>query len=216
MIGLHANQKKILEYLLEQRKGATLDEIAEHLGITKTAAREHILKIENLGLLTFEDIQGGVGRPRRHYLLSNNGHEIFPRQYSWLSNILLEYLAEDMGPESVSRMMEGLAARIADSMKARFENTKSTPALLAEITKALNELGYRASLKQSDLRKGAVIEATNCVYHNVAKSHPGLCRFDTQFIESASGGMNVQLEKCIARGDSVCKFCIRKSPSAKK
>lgn len=216
MIGLHANQKKILEYLLEHGQGATLDEISEHLGITKTAAREHVVKIENLGLLKYEDIQGNVGRPRRHYLLSNNGHEVFPRQYSWLSNILLEYLAEDMGHESVSRMMGSLAERIADSMKERFENKNSAPALLAEITKALNELGYRASLKQSDLRKGAVIEATNCVYHKVAKTHPGLCRFDTQFIESASGGMNVRLESCIARGDSVCKFCIRKSPPASK
>jgi predicted ArsR family transcriptional regulator len=211
MLGLHTNQKKILEYLLEHSKGATLDEIAEHLGITKTAAREHVVKIENLGLLTFEDIQGSVGRPRRHYLLSNNGHEIFPRQYSWLSNILLEYLAEDMGPESVSNMMESLAVRIAESMKVRFDNTRSTAALLVEITKALNELGYRASLKQSDLRKGAVIEATNCVYHKVAKTHPSLCRFDTSFIESASGGMRVRLENCIARGDSVCRFCIRKA-----
>lgn len=211
MIGLHANQKKILEFLLEKSKGATLEDIAEHIGITKTAAREHVIKIESLGLLIFEDIKGPVGRPRRHYMLSPEGHETFPRQYSWLSNILLEFLAEDMGPESTSDLMENLAARVAHSMKDRFNKAKSTAELLAEITKALNELGYRASLKQSDLRKGAVIEATNCVYHSIAKAHPSLCRFDTQFIEKASGGMSVRLESCIARGGEVCKFCIRKS-----
>ncbi|MFS4459256.1 helix-turn-helix transcriptional regulator [Bdellovibrio sp. HCB2-146] len=210
MIGLHANQKKILEYLLDHSSGATLDEIAKHLGITKTAAKEHVIKIENLGLLSYEDIKGGVGRPRRHYLLSSEGHEVFPRQYSWLSNVLLEFLAEDVGSASLSRMMESLAKRVSESMKARFEKRQSTADLLVEITKALNELGYRAQLKQSDLRKGAVIEATNCVYHSVAKAHPELCRFDTKFIESASGGMNVKLESCIARGGAVCRFCIRK------
>lgn len=211
MIGLHANQKKILEFLLEKPQGATLEEISAHLEITKTAAREHIIKIESLGLLSFTDIKGPVGRPRRHYLLSPEGHETFPRQYSWLSNILLEFLAQEMGPESTSEIMENLAARVAHSMKPRFDKTNSTAELLLEITKALNELGYRATLKQSDLRKGAVIEATNCVYHSIAKTHPSLCKFDTQFIENATGGLNVKLESCIARGGTVCKFCIRKT-----
>jgi predicted ArsR family transcriptional regulator len=80
--------------------------------------------------------------------------------------------------------------------------------VLEEITRALNELGYRASLKQSDVRKGAIIEATNCVYHSVAKRHPALCQFDVQFLQNASG-LKVKLETCIARGGSVCRFCLR-------
>lgn len=210
MQNLHANQKKILEFLLPQPEGAPLDEIAEHLGITKTAAKEHLIKVEGLGFLSFRDVRGSVGRPRRYYFLSQEGHEAFPRQYSWLSNIILEFLAEDVGAASVAKMMERLAVRVAESMKPRFEKTASTAELLSEIAKALNELGYRATLKQRDLRKGAVIEATNCVYHTVAKAHPELCKFDTKFIEKSSGGLNVKLESCIARGGSVCRFCIRK------
>ena len=210
MLGLHEKQKKILEYLLDHADGATLEQLAEFLGVTKTAAKEHILKVENLGLLTYRDVKGGVGRPKRYYLLSKEGHEAFPRQYAWLSNVILEFLAEDIGAASVARMMENLATRVADSMRARFQSANSTAELLATVTKTLNELGYRAKLTQSDLRKGAVIEATNCVYHTTAKSYPELCRFDTKFIESATGGMNVRLESCIARGGSVCRFCIKK------
>lgn len=210
MHGLHQNQIKLLEYLLDHPSGGTLDELASHLGITRTAAKEHLVKIESLGYLKFEDTRGLVGRPRRRYLLSHEGHEAFPRQYSWLSNVLLELLAQDLGPREVSKIMERLAHKVARSMQERFNNTKSTAARLAEVTKALNELGYRAFLKQSDLRKGAIIEATNCVYHSVAKAHPELCRFDTEFIESTSGGMDVKLESCIARGGAVCRFCIRK------
>ncbi|MEK2646886.1 helix-turn-helix transcriptional regulator [Bdellovibrio sp. BCCA] len=212
MQSLHTNQKKILEYLLTQPDGATLDEIADHLEITKTAAKEHLIKVDGLGFLSYRDVKGSVGRPRRYYLLSQEGHEAFPRQYSWLSNIILEFLAEDVGAASVAKMMERLAVRVAESMKPRFEKANSTAELLSEIAKALNELGYRATLKQRDLRKGAVIEATNCVYHTVAKAHPELCKFDTKFIEKSSGGLNVKLESCIARGGSVCRFCIRKNP----
>lgn len=210
MPGLHDKQKKILDFLLDRPEGATLDELALHLGITKTAAKEHVLKLESYGLLHFRDIKGGVGRPRRHYLLSPEGHEFFPRQYSWLSNSLLELLAVELGPEEVMRLMKKLAHRVTTSMAGKFESARNTAELLAKVTETLNELGYRANLKQSDLRKGAVIEATNCVYHSVAKAHPELCKFDTQIIENATGGMHVKLETCIARGGPVCRFCIRK------
>lgn len=209
MKGLHQNQRKILDYLLEHPTGATLDELSSHLEITKTAVKDHIIKIENLGYLSFADSKGSIGRPRRRYLLSQEGHDVFPKQYSWLSNVLLELLAQDLGKESVVQLMRNLADKVAKSMESKFKNTRSSVELLNQVTVTLNELGYRATLKQSDLRKGAVIEATNCVYHSVAREHPELCGFDVRFIENASG-MSVKLESCIARGGSVCRFCLRK------
>lgn len=209
MKGLHANQRKILDFLLEHQQGVTLEELASHLEITKTAVKDHLMKIENLGYLSFTDSKGFVGRPRRRYLLSQEGHDAFPKQYSWLSNVLLELLAQDLGKEGVAQLMKNLADKVAKSMESKFKNIKSTVELLNKVTMALNELGYRAALKQSDLRKGAIIEATNCVYHLVAKEHPELCGFDIRLIENASG-MNVKLESCIARGGSVCRFCLRK------
>lgn len=210
MNGLHKNQQQILSYLLEHKDGATLEELASHLGVTNTAAKEHILKVEHLGYLTYQDTKGLVGRPRRRYLLSQNGLDAFPKQYSWLSNLFLEHLSETNGPEVIADMMDALAVKIAHSMEPKFKSAKSSVELLKLITTTLNELGYRSTLRQSDLRKGAVIEATNCVYHSVAKKHPTLCRFDIKFIEQATGGMNVKLESCIARGGSMCRFCIKK------
>jgi predicted ArsR family transcriptional regulator len=199
-----------LDFLLGRAEGATLEELANHLGITKTAAKEHVIKVESLGYLTFIDVKGGVGRPKRRYLLSPEGQEAFPRQYSWLSNVMLELLAKEMGSRGVAELMNKLAGSVTSSMEARFKKATTSAELLEELTKALNELGYRAALKQSDLRKGAVIEATNCVYHSVAKRHPELCQFDVKFMENATG-MSVKLETCIAKGGAVCRFCIRKS-----
>jgi predicted ArsR family transcriptional regulator len=205
---LHQNQKKILEHLHETTDGATLDDLCAHLGVTRTAAKEHLLKLDHLGFITFKDTRGAVGRPKRVYFLSDSGHEVFPRQYSWLSNVLLELLAQDMGPSMLTKIMKDLGKKVAASMQTRFQG-KENAVLLNEIKTAMNELGYRSSLKQSDLRKGAILEATNCVYHSVAKAHPELCQFDIQFLESATG-MKVKLESCIARGGAVCRFCINR------
>lgn len=208
MRSLHSNQQKILEFLLNRPEGATIEELCSHLEITKTATKEHLLKLEGHGYIGFIDQRGAVGRPKRRYNLTNSGQDVFPKQYSWLSTILLEHLAEQMGPENISQTLTSLAQKVAGSMGDRFKHADKTE-LLSKVTQVMNELGYRASLKQSDLRKGAVIEATNCVYHNVAKQHPSLCQFDVQFLKSVSG-MDIRLETCIARGDSVCRFCLKK------
>ena len=208
MSALSERQRVILDFLLDHPSGATLNDLVSHLGITKTAIKEHIVKLEALGYLSYTDVRGNVGRPQRRYKLTAEGQEVFPRQYSWLSTVLLELLAENMGASAVSKLMKDLAAKVATSMKFRFDGLESSRDTLKAVTSALNELGYRASLAQTDIRKGAVIEATNCVYHSVAKSHPELCQFDVQFIKNASG-MDVRLEKCIAKGDSVCRFCLR-------
>jgi predicted ArsR family transcriptional regulator len=211
MYGLHGNQKRVLEYLLINPSGATLEEIANHLEITKSAAKQHILKVESLGYLTYSDARGFIGRPKRRYLLSPEGQEAFPKQYSWLSNSLLEILAQDLGKGAVTKLMESLADRVSASMEAKLQNARSTAEQLSLIVGVLNELGYRATLKQSDLRKGAVVEATNCVYHSVAKKHPELCRFDIRLLENTSN-LDVKQESCIARGGAVCRFCLtRKS-----
>jgi DeoR family suf operon transcriptional repressor len=211
MRDMHANQRKILDFLLEHKTGATLEELAHHLGITNTATKEHILKVEALGYLSYVDTKGAIGRPRRRYILSEEIHDAFPKQYSWLSTVLLELLAQNLGKDGVTHLMTELADKVAGSMARQFENASSSSDLLARMAGALNELGYRMSVKQSDLRKGAVLEATNCVYHNVAKQHPELCRFDIRFIENVSK-MDVKLESCIARGGSVCRFCLKEKP----
>lgn len=208
MSSLHESQEKILEYVLDHPEGATLDELALRLGVTKTAAKEHIIKLSTAGFLTFTDTRGAVGRPRRRYVLTPEGHETFPRKYAWLSTILLELLAEELGGKALAEMMRKLADKVAQSMESQLSAAKSDIELFRLLNLTLNELGYRTTLKQADLKKGAVLEATNCVYHTVAKAHPALCTFDTRFIERATGGMNVRLESCIARGGTVCRFCI--------
>jgi predicted ArsR family transcriptional regulator len=209
MKSLHENQRRILGLLLDNAEGLTLDALVAELGITRTAVKEHILKLQRLGMIGFVDARGSVGRPKRHYVLSEEGRESFPRQYSWLSTVLLETVAADLGEEASARLMKNLADRVAGSMQERFAKAGSDAQLLGEITATLNELGYRATLREADAKKPAVLEASNCVYHSVALKHPELCAFDTRFLEKASG-MAVTLESCIAKGGSVCRFCLKK------
>src|SRR5690348_2382555 len=99
---LSEKQRLILDFLLDFPAGKSLAELALHMGVTKTAAKEHVLKLLDKGFLQFSDVSGSVGRPKRRYFLTESGQEAFPRQYSWLSNILLEYLSKNLGGTEVA------------------------------------------------------------------------------------------------------------------
>lgn len=207
MSPLHGNQQKILDYLLGKTHGATLGELSQFLEITKTAVKEHIIRLEGMGYIFFSDLKEGVGRPKRYYKLSPEGQEVFPKQYAWLSNQLLEFLSETMGKTKTENLMRQLADKIALSFKERFSNSTGNKIKILE--SIMNELGYRVVARQSDLRKTGIIEASNCVYHSVAREHPELCQFDIQFIKTSLNA-EVELDSCIAKGGSVCRFCIKK------
>ena len=209
MKNLHDNQSKILEYLLNHHEGASLDELAAHLGLTRTAVQQHVLKLLDLGYMTYSDAKGSVGRPRRHYLISDEGIDVFPKKYSWLANAILAQLAQKLGPGGAKTFMRELAGVVAQSLESQIRPTDPPALRLKKVTELLNDLGYRAALKTGDSSKEGVIEAVNCVYHSVAKVHPELCQFDVSLIEKASG-MDVRLDSCIARGGAVCRFCITK------
>ena len=161
MHGLHENQKKILEYLQKQTEGATLEQLSSNLEISKTATKEHLLRVDGLGLIRFEDRKGDVGRPKRHYFLSPEGQESFPRQYSWLSNSLLKLLAKSHGDAFMSDLMGQLAQEVTLSLQHRFNKINSIKERINLINEVMNELGYKSIVRQRDLRKGAVLEAAN-------------------------------------------------------
>ncbi|HET8902330.1 MAG TPA: HTH domain-containing protein [Holophagaceae bacterium] len=209
MKGLHDNQRKILEHLMEHHEGRTLDELAALLGVTRTAVQQHIVQLLDLGYLAFEDAKGSVGRPRRRYMISEEGIDAFPKKYSWLANAILAQLALKLGPGGSRAFMQELAGSVAASVDNPPRASDPAPLRLKKVTEMMNDLGYRAALKPGASPKESVIEAVNCVYHSVAKKHPELCQFDVSLIEHASG-MEVKLETCIAKGGASCRFCVKK------
>ena len=210
MKNLHENQRKILEHLLSHHEGASLDELAAHLGLTRTAVQQHVLRLLDLGYLAYSDTKGAVGRPRRRYLISDQGIDAFPKQYSWLANAILAQLAQDLGPVGAKAFMQNPAGAVAASLDSQVGPSDPPAQRLRKVTALMNELGYRAVLKPGGATSEAAIEAVNCVYHSVAKVHPELCQFDVSLIEQVSG-MSVRLETCIAKGGSVCRFCVAKA-----
>src|SRR4051794_22980810 len=98
---LGMRQKELLKLLLKNKGGLTADELAQQLTITRNAVRQHLASLENDRLVEKGGTRPSGGRPQQLYVLSANGHECFPRQYSWFAQLLLEAVQQEAGAEGL-------------------------------------------------------------------------------------------------------------------
>jgi len=103
----------VLKTLLTKQR-CTINDLAEAVGINPISVRHHVTKLEAAGLVTSEEERHGVGRPRRHYFLTNDGMEQFPTRYLRLTTKLLEQLKENLPEKMVGEIFTNVASDLVD------------------------------------------------------------------------------------------------------
>jgi DeoR family transcriptional regulator, suf operon transcriptional repressor len=58
-------QRQILALLLSHKEGVTVDQMADHLGIGRTAINQHLATLKQLGYLANGRVLKGRGRPSK-------------------------------------------------------------------------------------------------------------------------------------------------------
>ncbi len=196
---LGTTQRTLLRALLHNQPGLTIDALAETLSISRNAVRQHITALERDGLLARGPTQPTGGRPEQLYVLTNAGRERFPRQYTWLSEVMLRTLRDQLGPEGLAASMEAMGRAVADHMLGAAPDAPLATRIAA-LNQLMGDLGYDTLPPEP-----AAIEARNCVFHKLAAEIPEVCRFDVALAAQAAG-REVEHQACMVRGDPVCRF----------
>ncbi len=194
-------RRDLMLLLLSQKAdGLTLDELAERLGITRNAVRQHITAMERDGLVRHVAMRPTGRRPSRAYGLTVAGGEAFPRQYDRLALQMLESLRSTIGDEAVETVLDDMVEALAATWLPELELLGNI-ARRRHVVGIMNELGYHAHEDPEAEGVGAV----NCVFHNVAAKTRAVCRFDEKLL-SRLLGEKVLLQSCMAEGDEACVF----------
>jgi predicted ArsR family transcriptional regulator len=200
-------QQSLLKLLLKKKQGLGAEEIARGLGVSRPAARQHLMALDRSGYVERAKLLTTGGRPIQTYRLTTKGYDLFPKQYSWFSEVLLENLKNQMGSPGLQKFIGaigkdiGLQAAVSiqgEGLKARVE----------QAAKLMNDLAYQAETALTGKEApGAppVIEASNCVFHSLAAKYPEICQFDIALLTSLTGAEVIH-EKCILRGGGTCRF----------
>jgi predicted ArsR family transcriptional regulator len=200
---LGERQQQLLALLLSNKAGLTVDELSAQLQITRNAVRQHLAALERDDLVRRGETKPSGGRPEQLYLLSERGAEMFPRRYSWFSELLIEAMEADVGRDAVGDKLDQMGRAVARQLlksKAPPPDRASRVAAMAEIMK---ELGYAAEVAPAPAED--TIAAVNCVFHHLAAKFPEVCRFDLGLI-GAFTDTAVDHQECMVRGGRMCRF----------
>jgi predicted ArsR family transcriptional regulator len=203
--GLGRTQQDLLNALLHHGDGMSIDELAEHLAVTRTAIRQHLAALERDGLVRRGATRPTGRRPEQLYRLTDYAKEQFPRQYQMLASVLIDEVADLIGPEALAALMRSLGRKLARDREQHVVDEST-------IVQHMNQAGYEAEVF---FRSSGELEivAHNCVFHRLAAAHPVVCELDLALI-GALGGGEVEHSECMVRGGHVCRFKLRPTGTA--
>ncbi|MDQ7091892.1 MAG: HTH domain-containing protein [Methylococcales bacterium] len=201
-------QRQILQLLLENREGLSVDKIANALAISRTAILQHFSKLQQLNYICEGRLNKTGGRPVRNYCLTEQGINSFPKKYSWFSELLLASLKKQMGSERLSHYMYRLGEQVAQEFLPQLQN-KTLPERTEFLLSVMEDLGFEAKLHENIHENKLNIQACNCIYHDIAQKHQEICQFDLALISSLLN-TDIELEECLAKSGHICQFNVLK------
>ena len=204
-----ATQEVLLRTLLRQKGGLTVEALAGTLNISRNAVRQHLISLERDGLIARGETKPTGGRPEQIYILTPAGMERFPRQYSWLSELLLQTLHQEIGHTDLAGKLGKMGQQIGMTMKAQLPDGPGSAPQITAIAKMMTGIGYEATARTEDGK--TFIEAHNCVFHRLAAKNPEICSFDIAML-SASSGCKVEHRSCMMRNSDACRFHFDPAP----
>jgi predicted ArsR family transcriptional regulator len=202
---LGRRQKDLLQLLLRHKDGLTVDELGGKLAVTRNAVRQHLAALTGEGLVATGASKATGGRPTQLYVLSDKGRALFPRQYSWLAQLMLDSIKAE-GGAGLRKRLAAMGTKVGTQLRAQHPALRTRQDKVLKLAELMEQLGY--STAGTDVRDASTIAADNCVFHDLARKDPEVCQFDLALL-SAFTDSRVEHQECMVRGGHVCRFRFR-------
>lgn len=200
-------QRRLLRLLLQNKAGMTVDQLTGALGVTRVAVHQHLTALCRDGHVRRSDLAATGGRPGHVYVLTEQGVHLFPKQYAWFSELLLEKLEARLGSEGLIDFLRDLGRQTGTGIRAKLVGLPPERQVEA-LSELMLELGYETRAERVPDVSLPIIDARNCVYHDLAKRHEEVCQLDLALMEEALGRPVEQIE-CMLRGGHACRFRVK-------
>ncbi len=202
-----STKQDILEYLLKQDRAIAQD-LATVMDISPQAVRRHLKDLQTEGLIAYQSVSSGTGRPQHIYQLSQKGRDRFPNQYDMFAISFLDTLVENLGYEQAGKMLQHHWQK-----KSIDYREKLGKGILLDRVARLVELrrqeGYMADYHAVDEQNDKfILTEHNCAISQVAASFPAVCGHELEMFAAALEDCQVERTHWIVDGEHQCGYLI--------
>lgn len=203
--------RRALIHLLKTEGPLTSAQLANRLGLTAMAVRQHLYVLEAEKFVAVEERQGPIGRPAKHWQLTPAADRFFPDAYSELSLSLLGAVGDVFGPEGLKRLLEARRAHQQAAYAERIDPSASLKHRLLQLARVRTEEGYMAEVKPG--QKGSFLFVENhCPICVAATQCQGLCTVELELFRKVLGSdVEIEREEHILAGARRCAYRIRRT-----
>lgn len=180
--------------------GTVLD-LGRALGVTATAIRQRLVRLEGAGLIARSLERVGRGRPHYLYELTPKGLRQLGDNYGDLALILWREIQRipdgELRAQIVSRVREAMVQRFGPIEGRNLEER------LRKFRDALAGHGYDVEVgEQNGL---PILRENSCPYQDLADEDRGICDLEQEVFQRVLG-VDVKLTHCCQDGHRCCEF----------
>ncbi len=197
-------------HALKTRGGLGASDLSEVLGTGVSAVRPHLDTLVGEGLVRVEVVRGGQGRPRHRYVLTENGHESFARDYDGLAESLIDGVVDLAGSDLLRRIFRHREDRLVERYQPRMR-TLGFADRVRETARILDQFGYMARVERHG--DGFMLIEQNCPVSRVAAECAAPCESELSFIRRLTDADVTQVS-IAPNGAGGCRCMIRERRTA--
>lgn len=187
---------------LHRLGAATVAELGEALGVTATAVRQRLVRLEGQQLVSRRTVREGRGRPHHLYEVTQSALRELGENYGDLALILWR----EIGRIDNAAVRGEVIGRIREALIQRYGSGNAGLSVLerfAKLKDSLHEHGFDVEIDQSAALP--ILRENNCPYLELASEDPAICELEHAVFEEVLG-VRIERTNCCLDGHHCCEF----------
>ena len=200
--------RRAIIHLLKQSGAMDAQAIADQLGISAMAVRQHLYALQDEALVAYQEEARPMGRPAKLWHLTAAADRFFPEGYAELTLSLIQSVHEAFGEAGLNRLLDIRTRQQLDAYHSQMKDQTSLQEQLKTLADIRTNEGYMAEvLPQAD---GSILLVENhCPICAVAEACTGLCARELEVFQAVLGDhVDIERTEHILKGARHCAYRI--------
>ena len=196
--------RRAIIHLLKQSGAADAHTIAEQLGISAMAVRQHLYALQDEQLIAYEEEARPMGRPAKLWHLTAAADRFFPEGYAELTLSLIQSVTEAFGAEGLARLLDIRTKQQLEMYRAQMKEQDSWQDRLETLADLRTREGYMANIIPQEDGSMLLVE-NHCPICAAAETCTGLCDRELEVFQTVLG-VEVERTEHLLAGARRCAY----------
>ena len=197
--------------LLKMRSSMTVNQLKEALKISAMGIRQHLLILEEEGLVKYYIEKQERGRPHHIYSLTDGASSLFPTTYANFAVGLMNEVAKFNGPGFINKIFRSRMKSQLQMYKERLDG-KELIDRIKELARIRDEEGYMARFEEDE--NDYVLTEHNCPIVAIAQEYPHICEIELGLFRQSLETKVYRVDH-LMQGSHKCCYRIPKTDDSK-